>query len=216
VPGYGPDQELLALERKALRLDPDVVVLAVCLRNDLVDAALPVALYDGVTPKPRFRLVGDRLVLDDGPLRLSALGRGRQWLSDHSHLFNRLASVLPRREPAAEGDWRYRKQQVLRDPDQAFRLGFAIVTRMRDECRRRGVSFLVASFPSGLTYEAMSPLPGRFLEALKEAGVRVVDMSEGFRARGLGPAALALDRTGHLSPRGHAVACEILERELGS
>jgi hypothetical protein len=62
----------------------------------------------------------------------------------------------------------------------------------------------------------MSPLPGRFLEALKEAGVRVVDMSEGFRARGLGPAALALDRTGHLSPRGHAVACEILERELGS
>jgi hypothetical protein len=216
VPGYGPGQELLVLERKALRLDPDVVVLAVCLRNDFVDAVLPVALYDGVTPKPRFRLVGDRLVLDDGPLRRSAAGRGLQWLSDHSHLFNRLSSALPRREPTVEGDWRYRKQQVLRDPDYTYRLAFAIVMRMQDECRRRGVDFVVASFPSGLTYEARSPLPERFLGTLVAEGVRVVDMSEGFRARGLGPSALALDRTGHLSPRGHAVACEILECELGS
>jgi hypothetical protein len=95
---------------------------------------------------------------------------------------------LPGRVPAAEHDWRRRKQVALRDADHAFRLSFALVMEMQSVCRRHGVDFLVASFPSGLTYEARSPLPERFLEALKEAGVRVVDMSEGFRARGLGPA----------------------------
>jgi len=214
--GYGPGQELLVLEREALRMDPDLVVLAVCLRNDFVDAVLPVALYDGVTPKPRFRLVDDRLVLDDSAVRRSAVAHGLQWLSDYSQLFNRLSSTLPRREPVAEHDWRYRKQEALRDADYAFRLSFALVMRMQSACRDQGVGFLVASFPSGLSYDRTPLLPGRFLEALQAEGVRVVDMSEGFRARGLSPATLALDRTGHLSPRGHAVACAILERELGS
>jgi len=197
-------------------MDPDLVVLAVCPRNDFVDAVLPVALYDGVTPKPRFRLVDDRLVLDDSAVRRSAVAHGLQWLSDYSQLFNRLSSTLPRREPVGEHDWRYRKQEALRDADYAFRLSFALVMRMQSACRDRGVGFLVASFPSGLGYDRTPLLPGRFLEALQAEGVRVVDMSEGFRALGLSPATLALDRTGHLSPRGHAVACEILERELGS
>ena len=35
VQGYGPDQELIVLLDKGLRLDPDVVVLAFCLGNDL-------------------------------------------------------------------------------------------------------------------------------------------------------------------------------------
>ena len=216
VAGYGPGQELLVLERDALDLDPDVVVLAVCLRNDFVDAVLPVALYDGVTPRPRFRLAGGRLVLDDSAVRLSAPGRALRWLGDYSQLFNRLSSSLPRREKAPEHDWRYRKQQVLRDADYAFRLTFAIVMEMQDACRRRGVDFLVASFPSGLGYEMRSPLAARFLEALSAEGVGVVDMSAHFQAMGLTPTAIALDRTGHLSPRGHAVASEILESVIAS
>jgi len=39
-------------------------------------------------------------------------------------------------------------------------------------------------------------------------------MAERFRAVGATPAELAVDRTGHLSARGHALAAEILEREL--
>jgi hypothetical protein len=216
VAGYGPGQQLLVLQRDALRVDPDVVVLAVCLRNDFVDAVLPVALYDGVTPRPRFRLVGDSLVFDDSAVRRSAAGRAQQWLSDYSHLFNRLSAILPRREAAPEHDWRYRKQEVLRDADYAFRLTFALVMEMESVCRRHGVDFLVASFPSGLSYEMKSPRPERFLESLKAEGVWVVDMNARFRGLGLTPTAIALDRTGHLSPRGHALACEILEREIAS
>ena len=216
VAGYGPGQELLVLQREALRVDPDVVVLAICLRNDFVDAVLPVALYDGVTPRPRFRLVGDGLVFDDGAGRRSAAARTLQWLSDYSHLFNRVSTLLPRREAAPEHDWRYRKQEVLRDADYAFRLCFALVMEMQRVCRRNGVDFLVASFPSGLSYEMTPALPERFLESLKADGVWLVDMSARFRALGLTPTAIALDKTGHLSPRGHAIAGEILEREIAS
>jgi hypothetical protein len=216
VPGYGPGQELLVLQQEALRLDPDMVVLAVCLRNDFADAILPVALYDGVTPRPRFRLVADRLLLDDSAVHRSSAGRALQWLGDYSQVFNRLSSLVPRRAPVAERDWRYRKQEALRDVDYAFRLSFALVMEMGSMCRRRGVDFLVASFPSGLSYEMKSPLADRFLEALRAEDVRVVNMGARFGAMGLDPTALALDRTGHLSPQGHAIACEILESEIGS
>jgi hypothetical protein len=96
VEGYGPGQELLLLQRTGLGANPDVVVLAVCLRNDFVDAMLRVALYDGVTPRPRFELVGSDLVLDDSPVRRSAAGHALQWLSDQSHLFNRASAWMPR------------------------------------------------------------------------------------------------------------------------
>jgi len=215
VQGYGPGQELLVLRREGLREDPDVVVLAFCLRNDFVDAVLPVALYDGVTPRPVFRLDRDGgLVLDDSPVRRSALGRAAGWLGDHSQLFNRAAALLPRRGSEDEHDWRYRKQQALRDPDRVLRLCVALVREMDRLCRGRGISFLVATFPNGLSYEMETALASSLQDALGAAGLPVVDMAARFRASGARPSDLALDRTGHLSARGHALAAEILEAEI--
>ena len=217
VQGYGPGQELLVLRREGLRQDPDVVLLAFCLRNDFVDAVLPVALYDGVTPRPVFRLDGARLVLDDSPVRRRAIGRAAGWLGDHSQLFNRAVALLPapsRAEP--EHDWRYRKQLAMRDADGALRLSIALVLEMDRFCRERGIRFLVATFPNGLSYEMESGLAAAFADALAAAGVPTIDMAERFRASGATAQDLALDRTGHLSVRGHALAAEILEREIAS
>lgn len=216
VAGYGPGQELLVLQRDGLETDPDVVVLAVCLRNDFVDAILPVALYDGVTPRPRFRLVDESLVLDESAMPGSNAARLLRRLGDDSHLLNRLLAALSRGEAASGPDWRSRKREALRDADYAFRLSLALVMEMQALCRRHGVDLLVASFPSGLNYEMKAPLPGRLLEALEAEGVWVVDMNARFGALGGTPAQLALDRTGHLSPRGHALSSEILEREIAS
>ncbi|MGE5126890.1 MAG: SGNH/GDSL hydrolase family protein [Betaproteobacteria bacterium] len=216
VEGYGPGQELLVLRRDALRQQPDVVVLAVCLRNDLVDSALPVALYDGVTPRPVFRLVGGQLVLDDSPVRRTAAGRALQWLSDYSHLFNRLSALVPRPAIVQERTWRYRKREVLSDADYAFRLAMALIEEMRNECRRRGIPFLIATFPNGVSYELRPQLQERLHAALRAEGAWVLDMGARFHALGLTPAELALDDVGHLTPRGHLVSCEILEREIAS
>ena len=213
VQGFGPGQELLVLQREALRADPDVVVLAVCFRNDLADAVLPVALYNGVNPRPRFRLAGDQLVLDDAGVHLSAPARAVSWLSDHSHLYNRLSALLPRPEPSGES-WRIRKAQALRDSDYALRLSVALVLEMRRLCRARGVQFLVATFPGEHAYESEPELQRRFHDTLRNAGVRMLALREELRARGLGASAVTLDETGHLSPVGHRATAEVLESEI--
>ncbi len=216
VEGYGPGQELLVLLNEGLRQNPDVVVLAFCLRNDFVDAVLPVALYDGTTPRPRYRLAEGNLVLDAAAVRRSGAGHALQWLSDYSHVFNRVSGLLPRREGPEESGWRYRKQEVLRDEEYAFQLTLALVMEMESVCRRHGIAFLVATFPNGLGYVMKVDLADRFHESLKAEGVWVVDVGARFRALGLTPQEIAIDRTGHLGPRGHAVTCEILEREITS
>jgi hypothetical protein len=214
VQGYGPGQELLVLLHEGLRLAPDLVVLAICLRNDFADAVLPVDLYDGATPRPRFRLVNDRLVLDDSAMPKTARGRATQWLADYSHLFNRAANLAGKGGPADELGWRVRKQQALRDPDHAFRLSLALIEEMNRLCAWHGVALLVATFPNGLSYETPPGLPERLGAALRAERIWHVDMGKRFGALGLTPAMLSLDRTGHPGPRGHAVASEILEQEI--
>lgn len=216
VEGYGPGQELLVLRQEALRLEPDVVVLALCLRNDFVDVVLPVALYDGVTPRPVFRFAGDRLVLDDTPVRRSAAARAVQDLRDYSHLFNRASALLPRRPAEAEVSWRQRKHDALADEEYAFRLTLELVLEMERVCRARGISFLVTTFPNGLSYVMKPRLQERLHEALRSRGVRVIDMGSRFRALALRPPELALDDVGHLAPRGHQVSSEILERAIAT
>jgi hypothetical protein len=199
---------------EGLRLDPDVVVLAFCLANDFAEAVLPVSLYDGTTPKPRFRLVGDRLVLDDENLRRSAWERVHQGLSDYSHLFNRASGLGPRRELPLGSHWRVRYNEALRDEDYALRLNLSLVRRMSELCRERGITFLVAAFPDRHSYRVKPRLAERFLRSLKTEGIKVLDMSVPFHTAGPRFKAVALDGTGHLNPLGHSVASDVLEAEI--
>jgi len=214
VPGYGTDQELLVLLRQGLEYQPDVVLLAFCLANDMAESVLSVSLYDGQTPKPRYVLVGDRLVFDGAGLRQAWPRSTLQWLSDHSHLFNRVAALGPRQQPAPGRHWRERYVGALSDEDYALDLNLALVRRMDAVCRQRGIAFLVATFPDGLSFRSRPRLTQRFLEALKRDGIRVVEMADHFRADGSRLTDVALDRTGHLSPRGHARSSAILELEI--
>ena len=98
--------------------------------------------------------------------------------------------------------------------DYVLRLTVALVMEMNRVCRQRGITFLVASFPNGIDFAAEPPLHGRFHELLSRAAVRVVDFRARFSALGMKPADVTLDDTGHLSPRGHALVAEVLEREI--
>jgi hypothetical protein len=80
--------------------------------------------------------------------------------------------------------------------------------------RERGIGFLVATFPNGLGYGIRPEISERFHQSLEAAGVPVLDMGARFRSLGLKAAELAIDRTGHLGPRGHALTSEILETEI--
>lgn len=217
VQGYGPGQELLVLRHEGLRVAPDVVVLAFCAANDLADALLTVSLYDGVTPTPRFRLEGSVLVLEDENLRPGHLRRLQRWLGDYSQLFNRLTggpAAAPPAGAAALQHWRRRKHDALVDEEYALRLNVALVRRMAELCRQRGIRFVVATFPSFFSWEERPWLSRRYQESLEAEGIRVVDMASRFQARGLSFDAIALDAVGHLTPLGHEVSADVLEEAL--
>lgn len=216
VQGYGPGQELLVLMREGLRLDPDVVVLTFCLANDFAEAVLPVSLYDNRTPKPRFRLVGDWLVLDDQNLQRSARQRVHQWLADYSHLSSRAWALVPRREPPLGPHWRERYNGAIRDEAYALQLNLALVRRMNALCREREIVFLVAVFPDRHSFPVKPRLAERFLQSLDSDGIQVVDMTVPFSAAGPRLKAVALDGVGHLSPFGHALTAGVLERHIRS
>lgn len=216
VQGYGPGQELLVLLREGLRYQPDLVVLAFCLGNDFADAVLPVALYNGLTPRPRFRLVRGSLVLDEAAMRPGAAARVVGWLSDYSHLYNRASALIAPPPAPSEESWRVRKREALQDEEYVLRLTVALVMEMERICREQGIGFVLASFPSGVSYAWQPPLHSRFHESLMRVGIRLVDFRARFADLELRPADLALDETGHLNPRGHAIAADTLEPAIAA
>jgi hypothetical protein len=54
------------------------------------------------------------------------------------------------------------------------------------------------------------------MKPLRRDRIPVLDMAARFRALGLRFDEVALDRIGHLSPRGHSVASEVLEAEVAA
>lgn len=209
VMGYGPEQELLVLLNEGLPQLPDVVVLAVCLGNDFADVALPVSLYDGRAPKPRFRIDGQTAVLDSLALPQGAMARAQRWLGDYSHLFNRVAS---RDVPA--GAWHGRYADAVSDEDRVLKLASAIVVAMDAACRRQGVSFLVAAFPDRGSFSDTPTLVARFYQTLAGQGITVIDVAARFRADGLRLEDVALDGIAHLNPAGHRIVAALLEEEI--
>lgn len=214
VEGYGPGQSLLRLEHRGLALRPDQVLMNLCLDNDFADAALPRFLYDGVHPKPYFRLEAGRLVLQDAQLRLGYRGRLGLALRERSRLVELLGRLLAGEAASAEEHWLDRKERVLVDRDAAVELVTAILVRMRDESQAAGAGFLVAVHPDELGYRRHSPWRNALKRAALAAGLDLVDMRDAYRARGLRFSDVALDAVGHLSPRGHREAAAILREEL--
>jgi len=78
VPGYGVPDEVAWYERWGVPLEPNVVVIAPFLANDLQDAM----------PGSPTRVVNGELVAGDGS------GGARRWLYYHSHLFRLVKSSL--------------------------------------------------------------------------------------------------------------------------
>ncbi len=211
VQGYGPDQELVVLQRAGLPLGPDVVVVAFCMANDLAESMLRVSLYDGSTPKPRFHLTRGELVPEVEHLEHGLAWQAQRALADHSQLFNRLASLRPEPRALPGPHWRERYAAALRDEDQVVALNVALVRRMRDASLERGAGFLLAAFPDRSSFRAKPPLLQRFFDRLEDEGIPVLELAPRFRARGLKLRDVAIDPAGHLSPRGHSIVSDELE-----
>jgi len=211
VQGYGTDQELLKLEREGLAYAPDVVVLNVCLANDLLDNAASRSIYDGVYPKPYFRLEDGRLVEVSGHVALSAPRRLALLLSQRSALFNLLLDLTPVDRA------RYQRGLAgtaeVEPAEPAFAVTFALVRRAADETRERGAAFVALLYPSLRDFIRPSRRAARFREAPELRGVTVVDLLPRFQARGFTAATFdrySRDGNLHLTAEGHRLAAAVI------
>ena len=224
VPGYSTDQELLLVEKKVLPTKPDVVVLVVCLINDVFDNPRPFPLQ-AEQAKPMFALEeGGRLVLDRVPVpRMpKPRGEGRADLErlvygldlerptglraffGRRELCRRLGLFQPRADPPpGYFDHRY---------DDALALFDALVLRMKNAVEARGARFVLALLPGRTFVTQPASYAHRYQDHLRELiletwqgrGVRVVDLAtelEKGYAAGRGP--WYHPNEGHLNAEGH-------------
>lgn len=221
VSGYGTDQELLLLEREGFAMGPAAVVLNVCVGNDVLDNALPVYLYDGLTPKPYFTAEKGSLVLHDEHVRLGGAALIARRLVERSLAFDALLRLAgPTASAPLDHDdgehWGPRARAVLERWPEAVALSRAIVARMERACRARGVRLLVLLHPNRRAFESDEPRLEPFVASPDHGpGGRPIDLREVYRREGVAWSELALDRLGHLSPRGHRLVAELLARSLG-
>ncbi len=217
VQGYGPGQELAKLEREALPLHPDVIVVAMCLSNDLADAVLPVFLYDGVHPKPYHRVEDGRLVLYDGHLRLPARDRLGLFLRQHSRivgLFNPPSSAVLEDGDEDGRGWGGRKRAALKDRAGAIDVTSRVLAEMAARARAGGADLVVLAFPDRDEWDGVSHWRNALARTPPLKDVQVVAMAERFRHLGLGFDDFALDGIGHLTPAGHQATARILANVL--
>jgi hypothetical protein len=215
VPGWGIDQSLLRYEHEAAGWRPSVVVLNVCLANDLADNMLASYLYDPAWPKPYFTIEDGELLPHADHLARSPARLAWRWLWEHSHLLNLLAAPTSseRREIA---HWMGRRRLAVKDEAAATRLAVREVKRLQELARLDGTALLVALHPDRAAFEERSPLATRLRDGLSSAGVTPLDLGASYRAGGWAFSALMLDGLGHLSPRGHAVAAETIRDAIVS
>ena len=206
VEGYGTDQELLKLEREGLAYHPDVVVLNFTVANDIWNVR---SRWDEVTrlPKPYFTLEGGAPVLHREHLRRSPLGRVAQWISDYSALYDLVRPVLPERTVLVES-------RAL-SPNEGLRLTVALISRMRAATAAAGARFVVVLHPDEATFEGRSSVADSLTQRLESVGISAVtSLAASYRGSGLAYDRIARDYTGHLTPLGHRMAAEEIERAL--
>ncbi len=238
VPGAGTATALGLLRDAVPRLQPDLVVLAFLVSNDVFNNS---PRLDTKPDKPYFRLVAGKLqpwpaqdahlgaVADSAPWRMSALVRavGRRLL----------ASQEARRRVDRGGglplDLRLHDPQGGADWDEAWAVTAALVAAMAQESASQGWAFGVLLLPDAIMAtdqgraEALARWPALKAWDLDAARARarstfsplapVFDLQPALAAQdaaGVGP--LYLREDGHWTAQGHAVAAQAAAPVIGS
>lgn len=167
VCGWGTDQELIQYQRTVRRMKPDVVVLTVCMSNDVLNNMLD-HLYLGSTPKPWF-VLADSLELRNGdipPPEIAGHHRLRNFLRRSRFLvFVKRRLDLLRDRPAgvaaadpghpgyrasdrhSHSHWSVFERPLDGEMEASWGVTEAILARLAGECRRDGADLIVLAFP---------------------------------------------------------------------
>ena len=162
VSGYGTAQELLTLETKAIRYQPDLVILQFTNGNDVSDNARELS---DEKARPFFVLRDGALQLDDtfarSPSFISRTSRSAQWTraaTDHSRVaqLGRAVKEMPlvshAQAKAGAGIEQGLEASVLAPPrkpewDEAWRVTEALIGKAAAYSKSHGAQFAVVTVP---------------------------------------------------------------------
>lgn len=216
--GYGTEQEAIYLERHALALSPDMVVLAVSA-GDLSDV---MSSINAGAAKPFCRIVDGRFTMHNIPVPVSSplmsssslQSRAKVFLYRHSHLYRLMLSRIIALNP-------YMFDTVREmDEKEGFGVMVEIIRGMDRVCREKGIQFKVLLISHGEWIEGMKKNPGAVIgyyaplkAALLASGVEVIDTTDSFVTWKGDPLFFEKDAV-HLTVAGNRRVAELLQKEL--
>jgi hypothetical protein len=241
VNGYSPLQELLLLRREAPRYRPDLVVLGLFLDND-VSGCHP-TLNTKADESPSAKLDGQTLVFDFsrpedsyGSYHRQPIYSIRKW----SAVYRWLRAARPGQSApagAAANDVIPTRHMLYADPsppewDDAWAVLERTLLDMSADSARQGARFLIVSLPCSqvVDVDAWADIlqrrpamrskswdleaPERRLKSIaQQHGLPLFQPLPMFQAR-TKEGTMYLGNVGHLNPRGHQVAAELVEAFL--
>ncbi|MEM9473366.1 MAG: SGNH/GDSL hydrolase family protein [Pseudomonadota bacterium] len=229
VPGYSTDQEVLYLEEKVMRFQPDVVVLIVYLANDLIDNLGPYPLQVDFA-KPYFALDNGSLAIRNTPVPREpkpAVLRSRSFSSVVLKGVEIKQSLLARSEVLRRLGYRDKAGDIsamLADSTKpSIDLFDALIQRLDDRVRSVNAKLIVAllpgrSFvhePDGYSAQYQDHIRDLINKRLKQAGIGSLDIGDELRRRfENGDTDLYFPYDGHLTANGHRVMADLLEHNL--
>ncbi|MCK6555440.1 SGNH/GDSL hydrolase family protein [Candidatus Binatia bacterium] len=197
MPGYSTVQELKFFEETVDRLQPGVVLLALCIGNDIWDNLLYV----------------ERNVIDGGGG--SWRGGGGGWrarltlLLKHSDFYLLIRRTFNAIFRGSEVEVRHQDRPAARIPD-GLRLTEQAVLDMARGAWRRGAQFAVLLIPVQdriIALDTQRDLNDRFRTFAEQHDIPVYDLRDHMPAEGESE----LYYTVHWTPRGHAVVADAVE-----
>ena len=220
VYGYSTAQEAVALERVAMRYDPDLVVL-VTIPNDFYGNGVNMSFFG---PAPRFVLDGDSVRLEStrSPAATEAFeatnlpAPGRAFLHEHSlvyYFLNRLVyQPLVAKRTQARLDAQI-KSMTAAEQAELYR---RIIRRMKRLCDERGVKFVVVFGYEKDALRPGAPSPNaRVIEMLHADGVETLDLFEPLRAAELsGEPSVYYREDIHWNVLGHRLVADLLRPRI--
>ena len=114
-----------------------------------------------------------------------------------------------------EEDWGERRQMVLADFQGAAELTRRLILAIAERSEAAGAAFVVLIHPDRRAWAGDDTMVTP-LTSGKLGRTRIVPMLGEYGSRTLTFEELTLDRLGHLSPKGHAVASEIIRGVIDS
>lgn len=232
VSGWGTADQLIWLRRVGLALEPDLVLVAMTLHNDVSDN-LALRHHDLVAGAPRAR------PRTEMPLRVYAPLELKGWLASRSHLYRLITERLRGGEIQSRAGALASHVSALmrRDPDEQIELGWKLTRHHLDEIQEasRANGARMAIFMIPLAVQLRDRVFAEFLashdldpnevqldrpqQAVREWGaaaeVPVIDLLPDFRTRvAADPSLLYIPADGHWNEAGHELAAEAVATAL--